>query len=240
MKSLLAILALASIAGCATVQPVSQAQLASSTEHKVDRNYTIGAPSSAYVGQPLVRVKDYWIKTSTKAALKPSEAFTLDMPLFGPTIHVSPDQGVEVIGTNERDGVTYRVVKLPGLDFLGFLVNDDGTFDGRAVNFAGAKMGYTYKFQPSDVRLIPGSVEEVFADRGYVNFELVYSGSTKDEINLLYREYTPSDMARPAFTQNLTYATDAKTIRFRDIKIDVLGVDSEQIRYVVQQDGLGG
>jgi hypothetical protein len=45
-------------------------------------------------------------------------------------------------------------------------------------------------------------------------------------------------MARPAFTQNLTYASDSKSIRFRDMKIDVRKADNQGITYTVVQDGM--
>lgn len=238
MKRFAMIAVIFALGGCTTIQPVSSAAMASSTAHQVERNYTIGQEASVFVGQPLVRVKDYWVSHNQRAVLKASDDFVIRMPPFGMVMRFPADQPSQVTGTQERDGKQYRVVQLPGLPTLGFLLNDDGTFDGRAVNFTGAKMGFTYRPDPATVKLLPTIAEEVSTDRGYVNFEIVYSGATKDEISLLYREYTPQDLARPAFTQNLTYARDTGTIRFRDLKITLLSADNERIRYIVQEDGL--
>lgn len=52
------------------------------------------------------------------------------------------------------------------------------------------------------------------------------------------REYTPDDLARAAFPQNLVYAKDTTTIRFKEIVIHVLEASNERMRYVVGSDGL--
>lgn len=52
----------------------------------------------------------------------------------------------------------------------------------------------------------------------------------------VYREYTPDNTARPALSQNLTYEADAKIIRYRDVKIEVLSATSETIDFRVLKD----
>ena len=80
------------------------------------------------------------------------------------------------------------------------------------------------------------SLREVLELGGH-DVELVYSGVTRDSIRLHYREYTQQDMARPAFSQDVTYERDATTIRFRNILIKVIQASGEQIRFVVLEDG---
>ena len=72
---------------------------------------------------------------------------------------------------------------------------------------------------------------------GYVNFELVYSGVTKDGLKVLYREHSPQDFIRAAFTQELAYERDASTIRYKAMLIRVLEATSQQVRFVVLEDG---
>ena len=98
-------------------------------------------------------------------------------------------------------------------------------------------MGYTYSPDPPTVRLRPDFSTSAIRAAGYLNFELVYSGVTKDSIRLLYREYTQSDLARPAFSQELVYERDAGTLRFRNILIRVVQASGEQIKFVVLEDG---
>jgi len=61
----------------------------------------------------------------------------------------------------------------------------------------------------------------------------VYTGKGEDGLKLLYREFTPDDLARPAFYQELTYGSDAKVIRFRKLRIAVELADYEMIVYTV-------
>lgn len=59
---------------------------------------------------------------------------------------------------------------------------------------------------------------------------------TKDSINFLYRVYTSEDMARPAFYQNLTYPRNAKSIRFKSIKINLIDINEERVAYSVVEE----
>ncbi len=97
---------------------------------------------------------------------------------------------------------------------------------------------YTFRADPATARFIGTTVTKTDTTKGWKNFELVYSGVTKDSITLLYREYTPEDMARAAYSQNLVYPKESTAIRYRDIAITVIEASSERFRYVVKADGL--
>jgi hypothetical protein len=64
-------------------------------------------------------------------------------------------------------------------------------------------------------------------------FELVYSGRTGDSIRIAYREYSPQDLARTAFFQELTYSVSEPVIRFRDLEITVSEATNSSIKFVV-------
>ncbi|MHB8744828.1 MAG: hypothetical protein ACYC9L_17190 [Sulfuricaulis sp.] len=87
--------------------------------------------------------------------LVPTSDFTMRLPPFV-TIEVLKNARVPVIGTTQRDGKTFRVVLLPARAASGlrFLVNDDGTFEGSAINMMGERMGWSYTPVPGDARLI--------------------------------------------------------------------------------------
>jgi hypothetical protein len=63
--------------------------------------------------------------------------------------------------------------------------------------------------------------------------ELLYDGKSGTTLRLSYREFV-RDMARPAFTQELTYdIRDDRTIGFRDARIEVIEANNTNIRYRV-------
>jgi hypothetical protein len=102
------------------------------------------------------------------------------------------------------------------------LITDDGHFEGSGLGLGNARMGYTYSPAPADVTLRPDSSTSTVSTAGFINYEIVYSGATKDSMRLLYREYTPQDLVRPAFTQDLVYERGSPTISFRNTLIRVL------------------
>lgn len=72
--------------------------------------------------------------------------------------------------------------------------------------------------------------------KGKTNFELIYSGIDGETINILYREFTNDNIARPSFFQNLTYSKKNNKIRFRDLIIRIDSVDNEKIVFTVLSD----
>ena len=65
---------------------------------------------------------------------------------------------------------------------------------------------------------------------------LVYLGAAAGVLRLSYREFA-NDMARPAFTEELSYPVGAafpQTITWRDTKITLLGLSNDGLRYRVE------
>ena len=87
--------------------------------------------------------------------LAPTSDFTMRLPPFI-TVEVQKNSRIPVIGSTQRDGKSYRVVVLPvpAASALRFLINDDGTFEGSAINNTGSRMGFSYSPTPADTRLI--------------------------------------------------------------------------------------
>lgn len=248
MRIPLAVLVALGTSACGTVQQVPTTVYSPpvvKSDHKFERSYDLGVPMQAYVGEQMLRVQDYYVTEAqsgiTSTQLAASEDFDLKIPPFM-KVRVTTREPIVVTGSTEKGGRRYRVVQLPAPTTyaLRFLINEDGSFEGSALNTAGSKMGWSYHPEPATVRLVPARSESrVDAAKGFVNFELVYSGTTRDSFQLLYREYTQNDMARPAFSQTLVYDKDSGTIRFRKMQIDVHEASNELIRFTVVSDGLG-
>lgn len=233
MRILLIVLVICGLASCASVQPMAPT-VVTAPEHKVDRNYELGKSQQVYVGQPLVRVRDYYEQQTQIQMLRANQAFKMSTGFLGPSANVAQGEGLRVVGSTDHRGKTYRVVHFqdPGLFGFNFLINPDGTFSGLAISsITGVYQMGTLLPEPSDVKLLGDMTTLVDKTKGYMNFELVYDGTTGDSIQVLYREYTPDDMARPAFSQQLVYSLISKHIRFRDIQVDVATADNEHIVY---------
>lgn len=69
-----------------------------------------------------------------------------------------------------------------------------------------------------------------------MRYELIYTGCIGDNITMVYREYTADDMARPAFSQNLSYSTKQRRIRFQNLSIEIISADNEKIKFKVLSD----
>jgi hypothetical protein len=232
-------LAILFVSGCASVQAPSDSQIPTSAEERVvEKNYTVGLEKTTFVGDAMVRVKDYRVQKRTQSAMLPSSDFSIFFPLIGPTVAVRADEPLPIVGTTQRDGSEFTLVRFPRSPPISFLITKDGRFEGSGLSPLGnARMGYTYTLNPSTVTFRHASTTATAIEAGFVNFEIVYSGSTKDSIRLLYREYTPKDLARPAYSQELVYERGAPTIRFRSIVMRVSQASAEDIRFAVLEDG---
>ncbi len=229
----LVLLGLLFLVGCASVQPYVPAS--STVEHKFETNYELNRQQVAFVGDPMIRVRDYYVHHRPSSIVRADRAFVLDTP-FADISVAAGDQG-NIIGVTSRETGSFRLLRLPHLNVLAFLLNDDGTFEGSAINGMRERMGWTYKTDPPDARMIPDTTERIDTAKGYVNFELVYGGTAGDTIQVLYREYTQDNLARPAFNQQLVYSKSQKLIRFKNLQIEVAAATNNQITFKVIGDG---
>ncbi len=83
----------------------------------------------------------------------------------------------------------------------------------------------------SDCRLQHTRIEADAPDS--MKKELLYNGRSGTTLRLSYREFV-KDMARPAFTQELTYdLRDDRVIGFRGARIEVMDANNTTVRYRV-------
>jgi hypothetical protein len=230
--------------GCS--QPVRPVSAAVASERLFQRNYVLGQEATAYVGQAVVRSKDYMVRKRQGSHMRPSVTFRVRQALSG-WIEGRADHNYPVRSELEKDGTIYRAVALrePTDGYTAVLVAPDGRpyqkllakiiGQEKAVLVAGTAL-----FDPGDVRFLPG-VDEVVVDStaGFTNYELLYGGTDGKSFTLTYREYTPHDLIKPAFTQTLTYEHSSNVVRFRDLKLQLHEVTSEQLKFSVIQDDAG-
>lgn len=211
------------------------------SKHIVDKSYTIGKQQEAFIGESMIRVKDYNVVEKMSDKLKASEGFSYNEKFF-----FKKGETFELEGTCVLDGKYYYVAKHQSMkaDVIQFkiLVDDEGVILNKMMGqvlhsgFNNIVTHDSVSYSPKSVRLINEKITETSVSKGSLNYELVYTGKDKDSLKLLYREYTSEDMARPSFYQTLTYDLNSKKIRFKNITMQVNLMDNEKITFIVISD----
>lgn len=209
------------------------------TEAVYSKNYQIGRSQTAYVGTTIVKVQDYRVVTRSTDVMSPNADFILEGGLL--RTHGSEGDEYAVIGYKEVDGVDYQALDISNDTNHLLLVSSSGTIYPKLLGRIPGARSYTFvpyrTISPPDLRFTSSPERSADTHSGYVNYELIYSGRDDSSLYLTYREYTPDDLARAPFFQNLTYSSDARLIRFRDTQIKVEAATNESITYTVLSDG---
>jgi len=208
------------------------------------KNYVLNLPKKVTVGEAVVVHKDYIVSKVTGNMLMASNDFYIDGREFG-SIKGKKNDTVPLEGTIVEEGQEYYLIPLqqkPNSLSCSLMINRDGYYAKRMVmHFPGKLEVVIVKgwdaITPQDTRFTITEGEAVVdTTAGFTNFELIYTGKNSQSITFMYREYTPQDMIRAAYTQNLIYDVNSKSIRFRKIKIKVLYVTDDGIEYEVVED----
>lgn len=201
-----------------------------SSARVIDKNYEVGKMLSVYVGNPMIRVKDYVSSTTELSAMQPSENVVMTHS-GGTQIKVSKGTSVVVVGTFIKNKQKLTVLQVPS-SAVQIIVDESGKLTNSILLIGDLPVG-TWKVNTPDAVFTPSISTTVDRSSGYQNYEILYSGINNRAINLTYREYTADDLAKPAFMQNLTYDTDAKIIRFKNYQIELLSATNEKIDFRV-------
>lgn len=240
LRVFLATLTLVVLSSCfQQVKPPARVQLG--TQRVFQKNYRINQMQAAYVGQPLIKVKDYQVERYSSNNMLASDDFIIS---GGPlTIKGDKNTSYPIKGEITLSGEIYTVLNIHSSrgKLAGVLIRDDGTVHNKILNpgpSGDVIMIYSFTVSPSNLKFTSSKEEIVSKSAGYLNYELVYSGTDGKSITVTYREYTIDDLARPAFYQNLVYETSKRRIRFKDTVIEIHEVTNEKIVYTVISDGL--
>lgn len=217
------------------------------SKHVIAKSYTINTQQIAFIGEPMISVKDYNVVEKMSDKLKSSEDFFLSTMLHG-RLAFQKGETFTLEGNCDIDGKQYKVVKHTNLDFgsvsAKLLIDNDGVIINKHLNHILLGMASnhhviaqsTYTYEPASVRLLNEKITETSVSKGSLNYELVYTGKDKDSLKILYREYTSEDMAKPSFYQTLTYDLNSKKIRFKNITMQIISLDNEKITFTVVSD----
>jgi hypothetical protein len=229
------------------------------------KSYVIGVETTAYIGQPIARWQaanrhSTITQEFGRAYIEFENDFRLtgkySNKLFTEYIDIKGVKGDkrEVIGETYIGGEgEYHVINAvndgernTGKRY-GLLIDNNGTLNTNIITDTYYEHGFVAKkfiLYPPDAHFVYSveknpekKVEETVRPFGESR-ELIFSGVNNVAINVTYREYTPDDLARQAFYQNLTYQPSAHMIRFQNFKIKVHEVTNEKIVFTVLEDGL--
>jgi hypothetical protein len=220
------------LSSCATITPVSKT--ASTSTHTFVKNYSLGEAKKAYIGEEIIKVKDYYVVKSPIVSARAENdievkgGFT-SAPMLKGTIY-------RVVGEMEDNGRKLKIITSP-LNNIRIALTETGHYADIAIGHMNQRV-IGVSFEPSDAKFAYLQDESIDSSRTFINYEIIFTGISDQALNLLYREYTPDNMARSAFFQNLTYPRDSKTIRFKQTLIRVDTITNELISYTVLEDGL--
>jgi hypothetical protein len=219
--------------GCSAPIAMAPRAALSAPKHTVDSNVSIGDVTVAVVGNPVLHVKDYWITTQTSDSMTPSSGFIFK---GGPNMmQIMDGQKLNVIGENKQSGRNYKVLQVPSSSMSLLVDSETGSLSSKVINKFDNTFGsptvmiWNFKSSPENIKFVSSSIESVASSYTYINYEFIYSGKSGNTISFLYREYTAQDLAKPAFSQTVTYEITDKIIQFKNIKLEILKIGSSTI-----------
>jgi len=242
---LLIIFTLFFLIGCA--QQVRQTSTIFLGKERVyNKNYIVGKQNMAYVGQPIVKVKDYTIRKYKSNKTESTNEFK--MSLGAHNFSGTKGEKFNIFGKTKVNNKEYKMIVLDSLNTPGFkiavLIDSHGeinlntTLVKSVLTSDFLDLGFKLSVNPNNLRFKSINENEIDVDAGFLNYELIYGGNDGKSFSISYREYTSNDLARPAFYQDLTYQVNQKKIRFKDTIIEVYEVSNEKIIYKVVSDNL--
>ena len=192
------------------------------------KNYVLNERLFANVGDPVIVFKDYYAFKRTLNKLRASNDFRVTVnkwSISGKKGELFPAEGTVI-----DEGQLYYLLPLKASShemYYSLLINQDGYFSKKSAlrlpierdKVLPRAFGWI-SISPPDTKF--SLVEEEVIDTtmaGFTNFEIIYTGKNDHSLTFQYREYTPQDVIRPAYSQNLTYNANAQFIRFKKIKI---------------------
>jgi len=219
-------------AGCVTGVSTGNITTTRTSEPVSETNFIIGQERTAVVGETVVRVKDYILTRVSIPAVTASTSGSYQLGMGRGTITL----GVEypISGERQIDGRMFRNVNLGPAAAHIF---DDGSIHAKGM-VRGAYGEWIEPLpnmvvSPSDLRFADVTRVDESSIAAGENYEIIFTGRDASALRFQYREYTSQDMARPAFSQDLSYPIDAPTVRFRGLTIDVISVGPDSITYKV-------
>ena len=210
-----------------------------STEHVYTKNYKLGEKRAAFVGDPIVKVKDHHVEKFLLNRVVASNDFEASANYL--THYGSKGDKFDIMGTTQHDDKKLILISFPTMSDIFYGINEKGKFSGLMFGYRLHKIDRKW---PAAVNLVPKHTsfdfdkeERVKTFAGYLNYEIVYTGMSGQTINFQSREFTSEDLGKPAFSKDLWFPKRFRKLRFRNLLIEIHKVTQEEIVYTVLEDG---
>src|SRR3954447_19700541 len=200
-----------------------------------EKNYQLNEPQYAYVGAPMIRVKDYHAIRNIQDAAVASNDFTVS-PTVGFSKTGRKGSSYKIIGTTDYKGRTYRVLQM---ERYGLMLDENGTPINSVIDLSSGLHNVfvpSFSISPPDTTFNVSSDTMVDKGKPFTYYELLYSGIEGNSLRMVYHEYSPDNLVRPAFVQELTYPVFQSELTFRNLKLEILSSDSQQVWFMVVDD----
>jgi hypothetical protein len=212
----------------------------------------LGMQQRVFAGEEMARVKDYYVRYSEVGKAVVVGDWSLSGKVVGASrtveLNMRNEEVFPLVGSyREGDEILY-LVRVGSSEPPGVILSVDSSGSIVSEQFIAAPAKnivaegvdlYRMSDPPSDTRRLfrlEGEAMEVDRTAGYTNYSLIYQGTNGDQINIGYREFTPDDLARAAYYQDLVYKAGEPSIRFRGLLLHVKAATNEEIVFTVLQD----
>lgn len=248
------ILLLTTLTGCAAnIEPrvntyISEPKRAYETNRVIDKNYNLNIEKKSYVGDVVVE-KGEWIindiyteQTTSIEDISVQPLLDIDLGGLYPVIKSTN----KIIANNVGNGhYSIPYLNLSGEVVGKIIISNTGEIidiDGPGT-FIWTKMEVPEHLKNKKVfyiidksRTDTSKEKQSQVTKGF-SFQLIYAGLNNDNKNILltYREFIDNKI-RPSYSERFSYAKSEKYIRFKAIKIEVLEVTNEFLRYKVIEE----
>lgn len=210
-------------------------------EQATIKNYKINDIQTSYVGESFINSKDILNMVETFDIFKPTQNFNILDPINASFVQ---DDTFLVQGSYSINNKKYLVVNNYALkSYYQLLLDDKNNVAGllkfsRSLNATDPVyiIDKNIPYEPKEIKFQKNVYRKETKIKDGMRYELIYTGCTADNLTMVYREYTPDDLARPAFFQNLTYNIKQKQIRFKNLLIEIMLADNEKIVFKVLKD----
>lgn len=201
---------------------------------KIEANYSFNKLLTAYVGEPVIKRRKLQQTVQSELTAVP----VMDALIAGGGFQVGIREGQMLPIEYETliNGVRYTAAEIQqGQNAITLLFDETGLIlDRILVN--GITAREAVRVSPINARVSFARPERVINQQVVENYEIVFSGVNSDQLQFVYREYSPDNVARTAFFQELTYPRDTEFIRYKSLKIRVQQITSEGLIYEVLTD----